>query len=162
MASADFSRPLPTRYRAGSPAEIPNGQNERPPRVSTASFPRNPPDLPPRLYAMSIGRPHVLEGYPSEAALYPISVRRVRVSPQLPSDSASPTDALAYGSRFRSSRPVEDLHLLETEHAWHTNFSVCHRCAMDCDASYCFAPIRRVRRRNWSRRRRCTRSSAAP
>src|SRR5690606_11950608 len=69
---------------------------------------------------MSIGRPRPLPGYPSQPALYPVSVRRVRVVVPAPFRFRLTTDTLSFTARFRSSRPPEDFHLLQTKHAWQT------------------------------------------
>ena len=69
---------------------------------------------------MTFGRLRPLPDYPTTPALYPVSVRRIRVYGigflQIPPPGGHPCLAL----RFRSSRPAEDLHLLETQHAWRT------------------------------------------
>ena len=62
---------------------------------------------------MATGHPRRLPGYPTTLALYPVSVRRIRVYGlgflQIPPPGGHPCLAL----RFRSSRPAEDLHLLK-------------------------------------------------
>lgn len=61
---------------------------------------------------MSIGHARPLPGYPTTPALYPVSVRRVRLGGigflPIPPRDGHPCLAL----RFRSSRPAEDLYLL--------------------------------------------------
>src|SRR5205807_7757 len=69
---------------------------------------------------MTFGLLRPLPDYPTTPALYPVSVRRIRGYGigflQIPPRGGHPCLAL----RFRSSRPAEDLHLLETQHAWRT------------------------------------------
>src|SRR5688572_15035239 len=61
---------------------------------------------------MAIRRPRPLPGYLTTLALYPVSVRRIRVGGigflQIPSRDGHPCLAL----RFGPSPPAEDLHLL--------------------------------------------------
>ena len=74
---------------------------------------------------MTFGRLRPWPDYPTTPASYPVSVRRIRVYGlgflQIPPPGGHPCLAL----RFRSSRPAEDLHLLKTQHAWHTKIKGC-------------------------------------
>src|SRR5262249_61336923 len=72
------------------------------------------------VYGMAIGSPRLMPGCPTTLALYPVSVRRIRVGGigflQIPPHDGHPCLALQFGP----SPPAEDLHLLKTKHTWHT------------------------------------------
>lgn len=60
-------------------------------------------------------------------AWYPIPVRRVRVVVPAPFRFRVAADTLSFTARFRSPRPPEDLHLLQTKHAWQTKTPIALR-----------------------------------
>src|SRR5262249_20962827 len=79
------------------------------------------------VHGMAIGSPRLMPGCPTTLALYPVSVRRIRVGGigflQIPPHDGHPCLALQFGP----SPPAEDLHLLKAKHTWHTKKA--HRLA---------------------------------
>lgn len=93
-------------------------QDRRSPKVSCSSFTRATPDLPARC-PDECGRPDPLLGYPHRAGLVSGSCSSCpRCRHRLPSDPGSRRQPLPKDGRLRSSRCVEDFHLLHEQHAW--------------------------------------------
>jgi hypothetical protein len=122
MASADSSRPIGNRRRPPAPfvwrdREISQGKTLIL-RSSAAGFTC-------ARVRLAFGLPRPLPGYPTAPASYPMSVRQLRVLPPACSPPVDPLRGstaatqlpLANGS---GHRPVEDLHLQDQRHAWHT------------------------------------------
>ena len=117
MASADFSPPVGCRCRPPAPVVWKAGRS---PRVRQCSFPRAPADLPSWRTAGFRASPSDA-GSPHHAALYPLPVRRLRGLPPASSPRSSRRRS-CHGLTVPAMRPVEDLHLQDHCHAWHTSW----------------------------------------
>jgi len=116
MASADFSRTIGDRRRPPAPIvwrdrEISQGK--------TLSLPSGAAGFTCARVRFAFGRSRPLPGYPTAPACYPMSVRQLRV---LPPASSPPSSRQRSCLRLTvpANRPVEDLHLQDQRHAWHT------------------------------------------
>lgn len=93
MASADFSAAVaagrPVATRRARAAEISQGK--------TMLFPPTTAGFTCHCVRMTIGRPRPVPGYPAWPALYPVSVRRLRVLPSGFLQTPPRGDALAFG-----------------------------------------------------------------
>src|SRR5208282_1216299 len=115
-ASADFSAPVEGRRRPPAPivwrdAEISQGKTLILPSVAAGFACAR--------VRLAFGRSRPLPGYPTAPAWYPMSVRQLRV---LPPASSPPSSRQRSCLRLTvpANRPVEDLHLRDQCHAWHT------------------------------------------
>ena len=116
MASADFSRPIGGCRQPPAPIvwrdrEISQGK--------TLILPSSAAGFTCARVRLAFGRPRPLPGYPTAPASYPVPVRQLRVLP--PASSPPHIAATQLPSANGSGlRPVEDLHLRDQCHAWHT------------------------------------------
>ena len=116
MASADFSAPVEDRRRPPAPivwrnAEISQGKTLILPSIAagfTCAHVR-----------LAFGRSRPLPGYPIAPAWYPVPVRPLRVLPPAASPPSS-RQSSCLRLTVPANRPVEDLHLQDQRHAWHT------------------------------------------
>jgi hypothetical protein len=116
-ASADFSAPIRDRCRPPAPIvrrgrEISQGKTLILRSVAAGfTFAR---------VRLAFGRSRPLPGYPTAPASYPMSVRQLRALPPASSPPHLTVTQLplANGS---GQRPVEDSHLQDQCHAWHTD-----------------------------------------
>jgi hypothetical protein len=116
-ASADFSTPIGDRCRPPAPivwrdAEISQGKTLFL-RSVAAGFTG-------ARVRLAFGRSRPLPGYPTAPASYPMSVRQLRA---LPPASSPPHLSMTQlpSANGSGQRPVEDLHLQDQCHAWHTD-----------------------------------------